>query len=164
MDLDPVRWVRDFVVLGGGIGGLAPLVVLIPMSLGNGAQWFPLALDATIAVAGALLGVVVGGVLWGVAWLFEGRPLWLTPIGFPVGGLAGLLVGATAGSFLHSQAILVVGGLGMVTGGMVLGLTWLPYLALKAAGRSGLPVVLGGVLGSPLAGALAMFTLYWSGI
>ena len=145
---------------------LAPLVLLTPMSLNNHSMvWaVPLGLDVSIALGGAALGVVVGLALWGAARLLQERPLWLTPVGFPIGALAGLSVGAFAGSFLHPQAIPVVGGLGMVTGGLVLGLAWLPYLALKLAGRSGLPLVVLAALGSPLAGAMALLGFFWLGI
>lgn len=164
MDLDPMRWVRDFVLFGSGIGGIAPLVVLVPMAWANGPRLFPLALVVGIAMGGGALGIAVGTALWGAATLLGERPLLLAPLGFPVGAGAGMLVGATTGSFLHHDAIAVIGGLGMITGGLVLGLAWLPYLALKLAGRSGLPVVFGGVFGSPMVGALAMFTFYWMGI
>ena len=157
MDLRLDHWLRDFSLLGFGIGALAPCVALGPMAYQG--QPALLLLLVPLAAAGAAMGALVGVVLFGLARLAPDRPLLLSPLGFPVGAVAGAIVGAPIGNLLHPMALPIVTGLGMLTGGLVLGFTWLPYLALKHAGRSGFPVVLTAAVGSPVMGAAAMLSV-----
>lgn len=154
MDLRIGHFLRDFTLLGLGIGGLAPCAVLFPLAYQGNDNL--LVMLGPLALAGAAMGTVVGLVLYGLVSMAPERPLLLSPLGFPVGAVAGGLVGVCIGGMIHPMAVPIVGALGLLTGGFVLGLAWLPYLALKSAGRSGMPVVLTAAFGSPVLGALAM--------
>lgn len=162
-------WVVDFVVLGGGVGGLAPASVLIPMALlaaPNAGLVASSSLDRLLftdillpsAAMGAVLGVPVGLTLLGSTWLARARPLLLLPAGFPVGALAGGLVGHMLGDHgpFGSGAAGAISVLGAVCGGLMLGFGWLPYLALKLRGRSGLPWMLVATGLAVLVGPLTM--------
>ncbi len=157
MDLHFGRWIRDFVLLGTGIGLLAPTVMLGPMAWGG--QTGLLLLLILTSAGGAGMGVLVGLVMFAIASAGRHRPLALIFAGVPVGALAGLGVGFCVGSLLDTKDMpTVVGTLGFLVGGPVLGFTWLPYLALKHIGRSGLPAVAMGVLSSPIMGVLALIS------
>ncbi|MCA9572435.1 MAG: hypothetical protein KC656_31565 [Myxococcales bacterium] len=145
-------WIRDFVLFGGGIGLLAPLVMLLPMG-------FP-ALALIVSVGGGILGVPVGAALHGVTVAAGRHVRWLFPLGFPVGALAGATTGWVAGSIIDDGLRIPIALMGGITGGLVLGGVWLPYLALQLRGRSGLLVVVPGVLLSPVAGGIAMITMF----
>ncbi|MCB9678465.1 MAG: hypothetical protein H6737_25415 [Alphaproteobacteria bacterium] len=157
MDIGIGRWTRDFTLMGAGIGLLAPCVMLGPIAWGSSGEavvvW---ALLAACTVGGATVGVGVGTVLAVLTRIAHTHPLLLGLVGFPTGAIAGLVVGGSVGSLVGEAPL--VGALGMVTGGLVLGFTWMPYMALKLRGRSGLPVVATAVLASPIMGAVALFT------
>jgi hypothetical protein len=139
MDLHLGRWIRDFVLLGTGIGLLAPSVMLGPMAWKGNPELLLLLL--LTGFGGAAMGALVGTVLL-VLTAAVRRPVPLAFAGVPVGALAGLGVGFVVGGSIDPlQMAPVVGTLGFLVGGPVLGLTWLPYLALKHVGRSGLPAI-----------------------
>lgn len=151
-DLRPLPWVVDFVLLGGGVGGLAPASVLVPMAMLAGSNAglvrsnpIDLVLVTEVllpsAALGGLLGVPVAMVLLGATRAARAHPLLLLPAGFPVGAAAGGLVGEVLGTWgpFGYGAAEGIAVLGAVCGGLLLGFGWLPYLALKLRGRSGLP-------------------------
>ncbi|MEZ4319029.1 MAG: hypothetical protein R3F61_16055 [Myxococcota bacterium] len=154
LDLRIGPWVRDFVVLGAGIGLLAPCVLLGPMVWGAAGEGVLLALVLACAFLGGVLGLFVGPTLYALAAVGRSQPLLTGLLGFPIGAAAGFAVGALVGGPLGELEL--VGTLGMVTGGLVLGFLWMPYLALHLRGRSGLPVALAGVVCSPIMAVLAI--------
>jgi len=152
-------WIRDFSLLGAGIGLLAPQVMLLPLVMFGFPVFIPLGLAATCAFLGALLGVGVGLLMCGASWVARDYPLALFWLGFPVGALAGWLVGTPIEMALTGSGV-EIGRLGLVTGGLVLGFVWVPYLALRLRGRSGLAAVVTGILASPVMAVIATFSMF----
>jgi hypothetical protein len=158
-DLDRRTWLRDFLVLGACIGSLAPTTVLAFVTYRSGGVGLVPIVALVGGFGGGTVGLGVGALACAMATAMSDRPLWLAGLGFPLGFAAGGAVGVGVGELLHtggSSTATLVGALGAVTGGLILGFTWLPYLALKLRGRSGLPVMLAAGIASPVVGPLVL--------
>ena len=150
-------YVRDFAVLGAAVAAFSPLP-LLAVIIAEGADTLLVRVYFIIVCVGGLIGSGIGAILWAATRLFPERPLLLAPVGFPLGSLMGALFGAAIGTVLHRDLTVAVAVMGAITAGFCLGLTWLPYHALRLRDRSGLPVIGVAAFCAPLFGLVASIT------
>jgi hypothetical protein len=154
-------WMRDFALVGGATGVLAPGMVL-------GFRGFVGYLIAA-GVSGVLTGAVLGWATWRMlqGWLRRVPKLAWFPLGGAFGGLWGGIVGTIAGlgvsigdvRNIHLEIALVSGAVAAVAGAVQLGWFWLAYSLFRVRRRSTWWVVtLACVLG-PTLGWLALVLL-----
>ncbi|MCB9678463.1 MAG: hypothetical protein H6737_25405 [Alphaproteobacteria bacterium] len=165
-------WVRDFALLGGGTGFFAPSILGLVIWMTDGtfqAVEVLVPVGAVCGVIGVLAGVIVGTAFRAVTrWLRE-WPLVLFPIGFPVGGISGAVPGWIIARVIEPysmQTAIAGASISGIAGGLVLGLVWVPYLAMRLRGRPGWPVILGMTLFAPVIGMLAVigFGVMWEAL
>ena len=153
----------DFTVLAVLTGVLAPsvfgLVVEYTDQANGQALLVMVPVGLVCGVVGLVVGPVSGGILHASATWLRDWPWILFPAGFPLGFAAGALPAwgiARALEPWSSEAHRVGFVIGGVSGGLILGAVWLPYLAMRLQGRAGWPVmVLMGLL-SPAIGLLVV--------
>ncbi len=150
--IDPTsKWVKDFALIGGVTGALAPLAV-VPGLIGTG----------YIAAAG-VAGVISGAALGGVARRFLQRS-GSTPLpvllagGVGMGAIWGGVVGAIAGIFTGDPFILwkMSAVFGAVAGAAQFGWLWLPYVLRQLGRRKTWPLVVASTLLAPALGWLGV--------
>ena len=123
-----------------------------------------------LGAVGAIAGKLAGGVLHTAAHRYEDDPLWLFPLGFPIGALGGAAVGviqvAVFSGFRGGLAdAALLGMMPVMAGGLVAGVVWVPYLAMRRRDRPGWPVLAVAVALSPFAVLIAtLATLLATGI
>ena len=144
-------------LLGVGIGLLAPSVMLGPMAWKGNPELLLILL--LTGFGGGVMGAMVGTVLLALAAAIRGRVVALAFAGVPVGAFAGLGVGLFVGGLIDTAQVgPLVATLGFLVGGPTLGVAWLPYLALKHVGRSGLPAVVIGIVCAPIMAGFALLS------
>ena len=153
-DFGMARWTRDFMLAGAVVGAGAPSLVLGFIFWGAAEGVVVLLMLAVLGLSGSLVGALVGPISCALGRRVRGQALWTVPYGFVVGSLGGALGTAVVLPVLELPGFAVA--LAAMASGLVFGLFWMPYYALKLRGRSGLPwIALFGV-GAPVLGALVM--------
>ncbi|MCB9669286.1 MAG: hypothetical protein H6736_01410 [Alphaproteobacteria bacterium] len=118
-------------------------------------------LVAVPALVAAPIGAIAGLVAHHLLVVRELRPLTIAPLGFVFGTLGGGLAGwlnvlgfATpriARELLPDAAIMSA-----ICGGLFLGALWLPWTAVRASGRSGLPLALLASIAAPVVAVVVL--------
>lgn len=147
------QWARDLAIVGGMTSFLTPALLI-----GTGLGWSYL---CATALAGASLGAGVG---WWCARLLSDRlaqlPIWSLLLLAPIlGGFWGCLTGAFAALWATAPGLVGVSALvAAVAAAFQFTWFWLPYLLLRHAGRSVLPLIIGACC-LPLLGYFALLGL-----
>ncbi len=143
----PREWARDFSLIGGVTGALAPLLIQDPTYIAAAA--------IAGAVAGAGLGAFVPKVL---ARLGHLKVPTLMFGGMAVGAVWGGLAGAVAGLTLPNLFWLSV-SVASIAGALQFGWIWLPYLLQKISRKKTWPLVVLAFAAAPLLGWASVWVL-----
>lgn len=160
-DLSAGSAARELALVGFLGGGLTPATAFA-LHLAFGLAGASMHLGAYL-LAPALVSAVVGALAGPVAMALERRRLPGTyalgvPIGFVGGGLAAwAAVVASVSPRIASELLPEVVWLGASTGGLFLGLVWVPWIALRRQNRTPVPFLLLSVAAAPFFAAIVAF-------
>lgn len=133
--VQPLPWIRDFVIVGAATGFIAPA-----MFLGSGNFLFPLLAGAGGAVAGLFAGWLSAHAMAGR--MRRMRRYWLFPLGVLIGSAWGAVSGVTPYLGLDQVSLLgISAAVAGIAGGIQLGWFWFAYCVRRVNHRSTWPVV-----------------------